>query len=124
MTRSNQVWATDITYVPIEGGFLYLCAVIDWYSRAVLAWDLSNTLDARFCVARTRDGGASFDCLDRGLPQPAYDLVYRHGLAVNRDGSLLAMASTTGGLWLSADQGDSWQALSLNLPPVYALTFA
>lgn len=81
-------------------------------------------VDARFCVARTRDGGASFDCLDRGLPQPAYDLVYRHGLAVNRDGSLLAMASTTGGLWLSADQGDSWQALSLNLPPVYALTFA
>jgi putative transposase len=50
VARPNQVWAMDITYVPIEGGFLYLCAVIDWYSRAVLAWDLSNTLDARFCV--------------------------------------------------------------------------
>lgn len=50
VARPNQVWATDITYLPIEGGFLYLCAVIDWYSRAVLAWDLSNTLDARFCV--------------------------------------------------------------------------
>jgi putative transposase len=50
VTRPNQVWATDITYLPIEGGFLYLCAVIDWYSRAVLAWELSNTLDTRFCV--------------------------------------------------------------------------
>ncbi len=48
--RPNQVWAADITYVPIQGGFIYLCAVIDWYSRAVLAWELSNTMDARFCV--------------------------------------------------------------------------
>ena len=48
--RPNQVWAADITYVPIKGGFLYLFAVIDWYSRAVLAWELSNTLDASFCV--------------------------------------------------------------------------
>jgi putative transposase len=48
--RPNQVWAMDITYIPLQGGFLYLCAVIDWYSRAVLAWALSNTLDADFCV--------------------------------------------------------------------------
>jgi putative transposase len=48
--RPNQVWAMDITYIPIQGGFLYLCAVLDWYSRAVLAWELSNTLDAGFCV--------------------------------------------------------------------------
>ena len=48
--RPNQVWAMDITYVPIQGGFIYLCAVIDWYSRAVLAWELSNTLDAGFCT--------------------------------------------------------------------------
>lgn len=48
--RPNQVWAMDITYIPIQGGFIYLCAVIDWYSRAVLAWELSNTLDATFCV--------------------------------------------------------------------------
>ncbi|MGH3598552.1 MAG: IS3 family transposase [Mycobacterium sp.] len=56
--RPNQVWAMDITYVPIQGGFIYLCAVIDWYSRAVLAWELSNTLDAGFCaraVARAID---------------------------------------------------------------------
>ncbi len=48
--RPNQVWAMDITYLPIQGGFIYLCAVIDWCSRAVLAWELSNTIDARFCV--------------------------------------------------------------------------
>jgi photosystem II stability/assembly factor-like uncharacterized protein len=81
-------------------------------------------VDARLCVARTRDGGRSFEQLTQGLPQPAYDLVYRHGLAISADGSMLAMASTTGGLWLSEDQGDSWQTLSLNLPPVYAVTFA
>jgi putative transposase len=48
--RANQVWATDITYLPVVGGFAYLCAVIDWHSRRVLAWELSNTLDAGFCV--------------------------------------------------------------------------
>lgn len=81
-------------------------------------------VDARLVVARTRDGGRSFQTLAHGLPQPAYDLVYRHGLAISRDGAVLAMASTTGGLWLSEDQGDSWQTVSVNLPPVYAVTFA
>lgn len=50
ITRPNQVWSTDITFVPIVGGFAYLCAVIDWYSRMVLAWTLSNTIDAGFCM--------------------------------------------------------------------------
>ena len=50
VTRPNQVWATDITYIPVRGGYVYLCAVIDWHSRYVLAWELSNTLDATFCV--------------------------------------------------------------------------
>ena len=49
--RPNQVWAADITYIPIGKGFLYLVAVIDWASRAVLSWRLSNTMDASFCVA-------------------------------------------------------------------------
>ncbi len=48
--RPNQVWAADITYIPIGRGFLYLVAVIDWFSRAVLAWRLSNTMDVAFCV--------------------------------------------------------------------------
>ena len=50
LTHSNLVWATDITYVPMPVGFLYLVAIIDWYSRYVLAWRLSNTLDTGFCL--------------------------------------------------------------------------
>ena len=50
IVRVNQVWSTDITYVPMRNGFMYLVAVIDWYSRYVLAWELSNTLDSDFCV--------------------------------------------------------------------------
>ncbi len=46
----NQVWSADITYIPLQRGFMYLVAVIDWYSRYVLAWQLSNTLDGQFCL--------------------------------------------------------------------------
>src|SRR5271167_548906 len=53
--RPNQVWAADITYIPIGRGFLYLVAVIDWASRAVLSLRLSNTMDASFCVAALED---------------------------------------------------------------------
>lgn len=51
ITHPDQVWSTDITYIPMRNGFLYLAAVMDWYSRYVLAWQLSNTLDTLFCVA-------------------------------------------------------------------------
>ncbi len=82
-------------------------------------------VDGRLVVARTRDGGASFDVCRAGLPQcDAYDLVYRHGLAVDANGEHLAFGSTTGNLWTSSDQGDSWQALPAHLPPIYALAFA
>ena len=57
VVRPNQVWSTDITYVRLEHGFAYLVAVIDWYSRRVLSWRLSNTLEAGFCV----------DCLEDAL---------------------------------------------------------
>lgn len=50
IVRPDQVWSADITYVPMRRGFLYLVAVLDWYSRYVLAWELSNTLDASFCL--------------------------------------------------------------------------
>ncbi|MFO7936449.1 MAG: IS3 family transposase [Kiritimatiellia bacterium] len=50
ITRVNQVWGTDITYIPMKSGFLYLAAVIDWFSRYVLAWELSNTLESSFCI--------------------------------------------------------------------------
>jgi len=50
ITHPNQVWSTDITYIPMPHGFMYLVAIIDWYSRYVIAWQLSNTLDGSFCL--------------------------------------------------------------------------
>ena len=58
--RPNQVWAADITYIPIGRGFLYLVAIIDWASRAVLSWRLSNTMDVSFCVAALEAALARF----------------------------------------------------------------
>jgi hypothetical protein len=82
-------------------------------------------VDGQVVVARTRDGGKSFDVLRNGLPQHnAYDLVLRHALAVDAGGDCLAFGSTTGGVWLSEDQGDRWTMLDARLPPVYAVTFA
>jgi len=94
VTRPNQVWATDITYVPIRGGCIYLCAVIDWFSRRVLAWELSNTLDATFCVRAVEraiaehgvpeifntDQGCQFT--SREFTQPLLDL----GVKLSMDG--------------------------------------
>jgi len=57
ITRPNHVWSTDVTYCRLPGGFMYLTAVIDWYSRKVLAWRLSNSLDSSFCV----------DCLEEAI---------------------------------------------------------
>lgn len=54
ISRPNQVWATDITYIPMPTGFMYLVVVMDWFSRFVLAWQLSNTLDGAFCVDALR----------------------------------------------------------------------
>ena len=50
ITRPNQVWCSDITYIPVKSGFLYLVAIMDWATRKVLTWRLSNMLDASFCV--------------------------------------------------------------------------
>ena len=64
ITRPNQVWSTDITYIRMRRGFMYLAAVIDWHSRYVLAWQLSNTLDGLFCL----------DTLDLALAQGKPDI--------------------------------------------------
>ena len=58
--RANHVWAADITYIPIGRGFLYLVAIIDWASRAVLAWRLSNTMDVSFCLSALEEALARF----------------------------------------------------------------
>ena len=55
ITRSNHVWAADITYIPMKRGFVYLFAVLDWASRRVLAWRLSNTLTTDFCMEAVQD---------------------------------------------------------------------
>ena len=55
ITRSNQVWAMDITYIPMARGFVYLAVVLDWFSRRVLSWRLSITMEAAFCVAALED---------------------------------------------------------------------
>jgi putative transposase len=63
VTRPNQVWSSDITYVPMRHGFMYLVAVLDWYSRYVLSWRLSNTLEGSFCVE------ALEEALSRATPE-------------------------------------------------------
>jgi putative transposase len=63
ITRPDQVWSSDITYIPLRGGFLYLVAVMDWFSRLVLAWRLSNTMDGLFCLE------ALDEALGRGRPE-------------------------------------------------------
>src|SRR5919205_966117 len=86
ITRPNQVWAMDITYIPMARGFVYLAAVVDWFSRRVLAWRLSITLEAAFCIEALEealarygcpeifntDQGSQFSSLDRRTPDQAY----------------------------------------------------
>ena len=80
--------------------------------------------DGKFVVTRTTDGGKTFKTLKKGLPkEPSYDIVYRHGLDVSSSGDDLVMGSTTGGLWASDDQGESWSSTAARLPPVYAVRF-
>jgi hypothetical protein len=82
-------------------------------------------VDGKLVVTRTRDGGDSFDVLRQGLPQePAYDLIYRHGLDVDQGGERLFMGSTSGALWISEDAGDHWTCLSAHLPPIYCVRAA
>ena len=63
ITQPNQVWAADITYLPMARGFLYLVAIMDWHSRYVVAWRLSNTLEAGFCAE------ALEEALGKGRPE-------------------------------------------------------
>ena len=82
-----------------------------------------TTIDGALFVARTEDGGQSWQQLREGLPQEnAYDVVYRHALG-NSD-ETLAFGSTTGNLYISENRGDSWRVAANNLPPIYSVRFA
>jgi len=94
VVRPNQVWASDITYIPLAHGFVYLVAVIDWFSRKVLTWRLSNTLDTSFCndaldEALARFGRPEIFNSDQGCQFTAQDFVDRlldADVAISRDG--------------------------------------
>lgn len=96
---------------------------VAWFAPAVKD-EFRYPVDGRFVVAKTEDGGRSFRLIDKGLPQgPSYDLVYRHGLDVDDTGERLAMASTTGNLWISENGGEGWFEVSGHLPPIYCVRF-
>lgn len=93
-----------------------------WFVPAIS--DQKRVTPGQVVVTRTRDGGKTYETLNRGLPQEhAYDISLRHCLDADRSGDRLAFGTTTGNLWVSDDQGDSWQCVSSNLPPVYAVRF-
>lgn len=90
----NQVWAADITYIPLNRGFMYLVAVIDWYSRKVLSWRVSNTLEADFCVEALQDAIRYHGCpeifnTDQGSQFTSEDfteVLEDHGIEISMDG--------------------------------------
>jgi putative transposase len=93
LTHVNEVWSSDITYVPMRHGFMYLTAVIDWYSRYVLSWRLSNTLEGRFCLEALDEalatGRPEIFNTDQGSQFTAWEYTRRleeAGIAVSRDG--------------------------------------
>jgi hypothetical protein len=132
----NGIWrSTDdaaswqqITDVP-EASFGFAVAVHPEHGDT--AWFVPGAADQQrvpvggsLVVNRTRDGGRSFETLRSGLPQSnCYDLVYRHGLALDASGRRLLMGSTTGNLWRSDDGGDNWSMVGAHLPPIHAVRF-
>ena len=92
--RPNQVWATDITYVPMRRGFVYLVAIMDWHSRKVLSWRLSNTLDTRFCVDALKEAIETYGTpeifnTDQGSQFTSDDftsVLKRHDIRISMDG--------------------------------------
>ena len=93
ITRANQVWAADITYLPMARGFLYLVAIMDWHSRYVVAWRLSNTMDADFCVEALEEalgkGKPEVFNTDQGsqfTSEGFTGILARHGVKISMDG--------------------------------------
>jgi hypothetical protein len=127
-TDGGETWREITAIAPSKFGFAVAAHPRDpntaWFVPAIKD-ECRVPVEGRIVVARTRDGGESFEVLRQGLPQRhAYDLVYRHAFEVDESGERLAMGSTTGGVWLSEDAGESWQELPARLPPVACVRFA
>jgi len=126
-TDGAQSW-TEITTAALSAfGFAVAVDPNDantaWFVPAVKD-EKRVPVNAQLAVTRTRDGGRTFEVLREGLPgEPAYDLIYRHGLDIDVAGQRLAFGSTTGGLWISENRGDSWRCVSAHLPPIAAVRF-
>ena len=94
ITRANQVWATDITYIPMAKGFCYLVAIMDWSSRRVLAWRLSNTLDASFCTEALEEAIRKYgtpeifntDQSSQFTSEAFTDILIGNGISISMDG--------------------------------------
>lgn len=94
VTKANQVWCTDITYIPIKRGFLYLVAIMDWHSRKVLSWRLSNTIDVHFCIEALEEALALYGVpgifnTDQGSQFTSFDftsVLKDHEIKISMDG--------------------------------------
>jgi putative transposase len=126
--RPNQVWSSDITYIPLRGGFVYLTAILDWYSRYVLAWRLSNTLDGAFCLEALEEAlqyaRPEIFNTDQGVQFTSLAFtgcLEAHGIAISMDGRGRALDNVfVERLWRSVkyeevylkDYQDAWHAAS------------
>ena len=94
VTRPNQVWAMDITYIPMARGFVYLAAVVDWFSRRVLSWRLSITMEAAFCIEALEEALARYASpeifnTDQGSQFTSHDftsVLLKNDIAISMDG--------------------------------------
>jgi putative transposase len=99
VVRANQVWSTDITYIPMAHGFVYCVAIVDWYSRMVLSWRLSNTMDASFCV----------DALEQGLRRYGTPEIFNSDQGAQfTDGDFIAVLERSG-TRISMDGKGRWR---------------
>ena len=122
IVRANQVWAADITYIPMAKGFFYLVAILAWYSRRVLSWRFSNTLDQDFCQEALREALRLYGCpaifnSDQGRQFTSRDftgILESHGIKVSMDGK---------GSWLANVMIERlWRSLKYECVYLYAFT--
>jgi putative transposase len=126
--RVDQVWSSDITYVPLESGFMYLAAIIDWYSRYVIAWRLSNTLDGSFCLEMLEEalslGKPEVFNTDQGAQFTAQAWTSRlesAGVAVSMDGKGRCLDNVfVERLWRSVKQEDIYLRRYERVPALQA----